>query len=130
MKELDKFSLEISVIPNGLGKYMSITINNKLTFIDSFQFLSSSLDSWVMNFSKSDFKYLSQEFDSNVLDLVKQRGLYHYEYISQFKKFKDELASKENFYSSLTNRNNSDKEYYHVLNVWNKFEIKTTMFYY
>ena len=45
MKELDKFSLEISVIPNGLGKYMSITINNKLTFIDSFQFLSSSLDS-------------------------------------------------------------------------------------
>ena len=45
MKELDKFSLEISVIPNGLGKYMSITINNKLTFIDSFQFLSSSVDS-------------------------------------------------------------------------------------
>ena len=41
-QELGKFNLEISVIPNGLEKYMSFTINNKLNFIGSFQFLSSS----------------------------------------------------------------------------------------
>ena len=34
---------------NGLEKYMSFTINNKLSFIDSFQFISSSLDSLVKN---------------------------------------------------------------------------------
>ena len=28
------------------------------------------------------------------------------------------------FYSSLTGKKNSGKEYEHVLNVWNKFEIK------
>ena len=41
MQELGKFSLKINVIPNGLEKYMSFGINNKLYSIDSFQFLSS-----------------------------------------------------------------------------------------
>ena len=45
MQELGKFSLKINVIPNRLEKYMSSTINNKLRFIDCFQFLSSSLTS-------------------------------------------------------------------------------------
>ena len=41
---------------------MSFTINNKSRFIDSFQFVSSTLDSLVKNLNKDDFKYLSQEF--------------------------------------------------------------------
>ena len=57
----------------------SFTINNKLSFIGSFQFVSSPLNSLVKNLSKGDFKYLSQEFDDNVLDLVKQKGFYPYE---------------------------------------------------
>ena len=76
MQELGKFNLKINVIPNGLEKYMSFSINNKLIFFDSFQFLRFSLDSLVKNLDKNDFKYLSQEFDNNVLDLVKQKGLY------------------------------------------------------
>ena len=48
---------------------MSFTIN-KFSFIDSLQFLSSSLDSLVENLSKYDFEYSSQEFDYDVLDLV------------------------------------------------------------
>ena len=48
---------------------MSFSINSKF-FIHSFQFLSSSLDSLVKNLNKDDFKYLSQEFYNNVLDLV------------------------------------------------------------
>ena len=38
---------------------------------------------------------MSQEFDSNVLDLVKQKGFYSYEYMNDFKRFKGELSSKE-----------------------------------
>ena len=45
---LGKFNLKIN-IPNGLEKYMSFAIYNKLSFIDSFQFLSSSLNSLVKN---------------------------------------------------------------------------------
>ena len=31
--------LKIKVIPNGLGKYMSFSINNKLSFVGSFQLI-------------------------------------------------------------------------------------------
>ena len=43
---------------------MSFSINNKLSFIDSSQFLSSSLDSLVETLNNDDFEYLSQEFDN------------------------------------------------------------------
>ena len=73
MQEVGKFNSEISVIPNGLEKYMSFTIDNKLRSVNGFQFLNSSFDSLVKNLGKNYFKYLSQEFDNNVLDLVKQK---------------------------------------------------------
>ena len=41
-------------------------------------------------------------------------------------KFKEHLPSKEKFYSSLTGKKVSGKEYEQVLKVWNKFEMKTT----
>ena len=114
MQELGKFNFKINVIPNVLEKYMSFTINNKLSFIDSFQFLSSSLDSLVKNLNKDNFKYLSQEFGNNVLDLVKQKGFYPYEYMSGFK---EELPSKEKFYGFFTDTKISVREYYHFLKV-------------
>ena len=40
-QELGKFDLKINVIPNGLQKYISFGINNKLSITDIFQFLSS-----------------------------------------------------------------------------------------
>ena len=40
--------------------------------------------------------------------------------MGDFEKFKEELPSKEKFYSSLTNRKIIEKEFEHVLNVWNK----------
>ena len=125
MQELGKFSLKINFVPNRLEKYMSLSINKKLSFIDSFQFLSYSLESSVKNLGKDDFKYLSQGFDNNVLDLIKQKGFYPYDYMSDFEKFKGELPSKERFFSLLTDRKISGKEYEHVLNVWKKFEMKT-----
>ena len=79
MQELGKLNPKINVIPNGLEKYMTSSINNKRSFIDSFQFLISSLDNLVKHLNKANFKYLSQEFDNNVLDLVKQKGINPYE---------------------------------------------------
>ena len=125
MQELGKFNLKLNVIPNGLEKCMNYTINNKLSFIDSFQFLSSSLDSLVKNLNEDDLKYLSQEFDNNVLVLVKQKGFHPYEYMDDFERLKVEFPSKEKFYSTLTDRKTSDKEYKLVLNVWRKIEMKT-----
>ena len=83
MQELGKFNpkilnLKINVVSNGLEKYKSFTTNNKVSFIESFQFLSSSIDNLVKNLNKNDFKHSSQEFDNNLLDLVKQKGFYPY----------------------------------------------------
>ena len=126
MQDLGKFSLQINVMPNGLEKYISFSISNMLSFIYSFQFLSSSLDSLVKkNSSKDDFKYLSQEFDNNILDLVQQKVFYPYEYMTDFKRFKEQLPSKEKLCSSLTGQKISNKEYDHILKVWNKFEMTT-----
>ena len=83
---------------------MSYNINSKLTFIDSFHFLSTSLDSLVKNLGRNDFKYLSEEFDNNASDPLKQKRFYPYKYLSNFEKFQEEFASKEMFYSSLTGR--------------------------
>ena len=74
MQELGKFNHKTNVISNESKKYISFSINNKLSFIDSFQLASSSLDSLVKNLAKNNFSYLSLEFDCNVLDLVKQKG--------------------------------------------------------
>ena len=90
---------------------MSFTINNKLGFIDSFQFLSSSLDDLVKNLGKNDFRYSSQEFDNNVLDIIEQKRFYTDKYMSDFEKFKEELRRKEKFYISLAGRKITNKEY-------------------
>ena len=84
MQGLSKFNLKINIIPNGLENYTSFRINNKLSFIDSFQFLTSSLDNLVKNLNKDDFKYLIQKFYNNVLDLVKQKGLYPFERVLSY----------------------------------------------
>ena len=46
---LHKFNLKINVTPNGLEKYMAFFSNKNLVFIDSMQFMNSSLDKLVKN---------------------------------------------------------------------------------
>ena len=44
--------------------------------------------------------------------------------MTNFEKYKEEMLSKEKIYSLLTDKKIRDKEYEHVLNAWNKFEMK------
>ena len=74
--------VKVSVIPNGLEKYIPFTINTNLVFIGSMQFINSSLDLLVKHFSNNDFKYLSEKFSGDLLKLKKQKeykkGVYPY----------------------------------------------------
>ena len=102
IKEVSRFDIKISVIPNGLKKYMTFTINKNLVFIDSMQFMNSSLDSLNKNLSNHDFKYLSEEFSGEFLRLVKQKAVYSYEYMSSFSKFSEnKFPDRFKFFSSL-----------------------------
>ena len=64
MTVIEKFDLIVNVIKNGLEKYMVFILNRNLVYIDSMQFMNSSLDVLVKNFSDNHFKYLSHEFRS------------------------------------------------------------------
>ena len=54
-KELNNSDVDISVIPKGIGKYMSIIVNRHITFIGSLQFYNSSLDTLTSNLNDEDF---------------------------------------------------------------------------
>ena len=59
--EFDIFDAKISVISNGLGKYMAFVLNKNLLFIDSIPFMNSSLDKLVKNLSDEDFERFNEE---------------------------------------------------------------------
>ena len=48
--------MKISVIPNGLEKYLAFFLGKNLVFTDSMQFMNSSLDKLVKNLSNGDLK--------------------------------------------------------------------------
>ena len=95
-------------------------------FVDSIQFINSSLDILVKKMSDNDFKYLSQEFSGGLLELIKQKGVYPYEYMDSFKKFsEDKLPHRCGFYSSLKDECISEKDSLHVIDIWNVFKMNT-----
>ena len=51
------------------------------------QFMNFSLDKLVKNLSDEDFKNLVEEFGSKNLELLKQKGVYPYEYMNSFERF-------------------------------------------
>ena len=101
LSELDKSDVKISVIPDGLEKYMALLLNKNVFFIDSTQFMNFSLDKLVKNLSDEDFKYLVEEFGSENLELLKQKDAYPYEYMNSFERFNKKNCLLENICTAL-----------------------------
>ena len=119
----EKKQMNINAIPNNMEKYMAFMLGNHLTFIDSFQFMSSSLDKLVSNLPKESLKYTSKKFKGKKLNLMAQKGVYPYDYMDSFEKFNEKLPAKEDFYSILNNEHITDKDYNHALDVWRTFSL-------
>ena len=125
-KKGEEQHLKINAMPNNMGKYMAFMLGNHLNFIDSFQFMSSSLDKLVGNLPKEAFKYTSEDFTGKKLNLMSQKGVYPYDYMDRFEKFdQTELPTKEHFYSILNDQHVTNGEYDHARRVWKTFDIKT-----
>ena len=100
------------------------------------QFMNSSLDKLVKNLSDEDFKYLVEEFGSENLELLKQKGTYPYEYMDSFERFNEEkLPARKYFYSStkdgqigvdgkISYGHRSVEDYLTCEKTWDKFEMK------
>ncbi|XP_068707688.1 uncharacterized protein [Montipora foliosa] len=123
-KKGEKCQMNINAIPNNMEKYMAFMLGNHLTFIDSFQFMSSSLDKLVSNLPKEALIYTSRKFKGKELDLMSQKGVYPYDFMDSFDKFNEKLPPKEEFYSILNDEDITDDQYKHAKNVWNTFNLK------
>ena len=121
-----EIKMDINAIPNNMEKYMAFMLGNHLTFIDSFQFMSSSLDKLVSNLPAEALKYTNKRFQKEKFNLMTRKGVYPYDYMDSFEKFnKTELPTKEEFYSILNNEHITDEDYSHAQNVWTTFKLQT-----
>ena len=108
---------KINVIPNNLERYVSFSLGS-LRFLDSFQFMPSSLSQLATNLE--DYPHLKELFSQvwevqGDLQLLTRKGVYPYDYSDSFQKFqKTQLPPKEAFYSDLTGEDCSDKDYDHA----------------
>ena len=104
---LYKFDVKVTVIPNGLEKYMAFFFNKNLVFIDSMKFMNSSLDQLAKSLSDEDFKDLVEEFGSKSLELLKQKDAHPYEYMNGFKKLMKKNCQLKIIFIALQNMEKS-----------------------
>ena len=126
IKEGGQKPISIDIIPCNAEKYMAFYINNHLSFIDSFQFIGSSLQKLAGNLSEEGFIYTKEYFtDERQFQLMKKKRVYPYDCMDSFTKFNDiQLPRREDFYSLLTDEDISDDDYSHAQDVWKTFGMK------
>ena len=113
---------EITCIPNNTDKYISFSLG-QLRFIDSAQFMLSSLDKLVKACDQGDMR-ITAEFEPNPerRALLIRKGVYPYESIDDLSGFLEvTLPQKDAFYSKLSLEGISDEDYAHGQKVWENF---------
>lgn len=129
MSTIGKYKEDIKVIPNSMEKYISFQVS-KLRFLDSYQFMSSILETLIENLAQDGlkhFKLLKRVFPNEEhARLLLRKNVYCYDYIDSHDKFKEtSLPPKEAFNNNLKEEHISDKDYDQVQNVWKVFGMKT-----
>ena len=106
---------QISVIPNSYEKFMSFSIG-ALKFIDSMQFMASSLEKLAENLYDPIDKYnkfnsMKSEFPEQY-EILCQKGVYPYEFVDDITKLDyNGLPPIESFYSKWRQEGLSNEEY-------------------
>ena len=136
---------KIDVIAQNSEKFINIGFDS-LSVKDSFSFITASLEKlvsvtkydntdekerskWVLRDNwQSNFRYSSKNDiikTEKCLDLLTEKGVYPYDYMNAFDKFNDEqLPSKEQFYSRLTEEGITNDDYTKAKQIWKHFDIK------
>ncbi|UYV75416.1 hypothetical protein LAZ67_13000188 [Cordylochernes scorpioides] len=107
-----------------IEKYSVILVDDVI-FLDSFQFLSASLNTLSSNLPQDGFKVLSQCFPYQT-DLLRRKGVYPYEYMTDSSKFSEtSLPPIEYFSSKLLNESCSNESYAFAQQVWEELNCTT-----
>ena len=142
VKRLADTKGDVNCIPHNEEKYITFTQNvwvdafenekgnevnvrTRLRFVDTMNFMASSLEKLVKNLDRPMFKHTWKYFSTKQLDLMLQKGVYPYEYLDRVEKlFETKLPSKDRFASTLSGTEISDKDYEHAKKVFETFRCK------
>ena len=97
----------------------------ELRFIDSFKFMSSSLDSLTKNLVSRGKKLFGfEDYSELQYDLLTRKGVYPYEYVNSWDRFNEtQLPPISAFHSNLNMSSISEEDYQHAQRVWKEFGI-------
>ena len=143
IRELAKYTKDVGVIAKNMEDYISFSIKVEadryvdknreekykeidLRFIDSFKFMSSSLDSLLNNLGRGGHKFWGfEKYSNSQRELLIKKGIYPYEYMDNWNRFNEsKLPDKAKFYSKINMNEVSDKDYEYERSVWKEFEIE------
>ena len=142
IRELGAHTSEMGVIAKNKEDYISFSIKvpvdsyiNKngekkdklieIRFIDSFKFMSSSLDSLTKYLVRGRKKLFGfEDYSELQYDLLTRKGVYPYEYVNSWDRFNEtQLPPIDVFYSNLNMSLISEEDYQHAQRVWKEFGI-------
>ena len=142
IRELGGHASDMEVITKNKEDYMSFSIKVpvdsyidkngeekdkliELRFIDSFKFMSSSLDSLTKNLVRGGKKLFGFEDYSELhYGLLTRKGVYPYEYINSWDQFNEtQLPPISAFHSNLNMSSIREEDYQHAQRVWKEFGI-------
>ena len=131
---------KFDVIAQTREKFMAMTVKvpvdktkeNKtiffdIKFLDSFQFMASSLASLANNLDQFPAtETLRKEYPNLTNEIIKRKGVFPYAYFNKLSKLdKTCLPSIEKFKNDLSGEDCSPDEYHHAQLAWNQFHCKT-----
>ena len=130
-----------TVIAKSQEKFISIKLG-PVEFKDSLQFLNSSLDKLVKNLKDKGvkegktfgetfphtyeyFKSTWNDVNEDGFELLTRKGIYPYEYMDGPERFQEKkLPPKEEYFSKLSGKDISDKDYEFAQEIWKTFKLK------
>ena len=131
---------KLSVIAQSTEKFMTIrakvpvgqsrngkTIFFDIVFLDSFQFMSSSLSNLAQNLQLLPVtEKLKQDIPTLSTDVLRRKGVFPYTYFSSLQILDDtSLPSRDDFKNDLTNEECSEEDYAHAHRAWREFRCST-----
>ena len=123
---------KITVIGQGMEKYLTLGFGDHLVFKDSLQFVQASLETLVESLGKSGstkFVHLRKAYSSlpdSKFELLLRKGVYPYDYMNSWERFAEpRLPNIEEFASRLRHTQCDPAEYEHATNVWTEFGCLT-----
>jgi len=113
------FSNEIVLYDRTDENEEKIPVKREIRFIDSYRFMSSSLDALIKNLNPEQYKNLKKFYSvPRKFDLLKRKGVYPYDYVDSVDKLTETaLPPKEAFYSRLNDEETTSKDYEHAKTV-------------